>query len=305
MKKRVLCLLLLVCLSLPTLALGAAAPASKGSAPVAENLELETYRGVSVGGSLSATDPDGDLAGFELTTPPTKGETVLAADGCFVYTPEAGKRGRDYFGYRAVDAAGNRSQEATVVIRLKKQVQPTAYADMAGSGAAYAAEYLAETGIFRGRSVAGQSVFEPELPVSRAEFLAMSMALAGQPLLSGVTRTGFADDEAIGVWARPYVATALMDGVVTGYGAAGGAVFRPADGIRVWEAAAVLDRLLCITDVSVSAEEDGAVPTWAAQPEADLRACRLLPDSLRGEDVLTRADCAELLLAAAKLLEKR
>ena len=30
-----------------------------GSAPIAENLEISTYRGVSVGGRLNATDPDG------------------------------------------------------------------------------------------------------------------------------------------------------------------------------------------------------------------------------------------------------
>lgn len=304
MKRRVFCLLLLAALTLPGFALGGAAAAGEGSAPVAENLELETYRGVSVGGRLAATDPDGDLCGFEITTPPVKGTVELEDDGSFVYTPEAGRRGRDYFGYKAVDAAGNRSQEATVVIRLKKQTQPTFYADMAGSGAAYAAAWLAETGVFRGRSVAGQAVFEPDEAVSRAEFLAMSMAVAGQPLLSGVTRTGFADDEAIAVWAKPCVATALMNGVVSGYGAAGGAVFRPEDGIRVWEAAAVLDRLLRITDVAPRGTDEAA-PVWAAQPEANLRACRLLPDALRGEDVLTRADCAELLLAARKLLDRR
>ena len=305
MKRRVLCLLLLAALAIPAFALGGtAAPAKSGSAPVAENLELETYRGVSVGGRLSASDPDGDLAGFELTTPPVKGEVTIAPDGSFVYTPEAGRRGRDYFGYKAVDAAGNRSQEATVIVRLKKQSSPVGYADMAGSGAAYAAAYLAEAGIFQGRSVAGQYVFEPDAAVSREEFLAMSMAAAGQPLLSGVTRTGFADDEAIDAWAKPCVATALMNGVVSGYSAQGGAVFRPEEGIRVWEAAAVLDRLLRITDVTLR-ETDEAVPVWAAQPEANLRACRLLPDTLRGEDMLTRADCAQLLLAAVQLLERR
>lgn len=304
MKKRILSLLLLACLTLPVFALGGEAQAKTGSAPVAENLEIETYRGVSVGGRLAATDPDGDLAGFEITTPPGKGEVTVAADGCFVYAPEAGKRGRDYFGYKAVDAAGNRSQEATVVIKLKKQTQPTAYTDMDGNAAAYAAAYLAEAGIFEGKRVAGQAVFEPEENVTRAEFLAMCMALADTPLLSGVMRTGFADDEAIAVWAKPYVATALMDGVVSGYGSAGGAVFRPEDSISVWEAAAVLDRLLRITDVALR-ETDEAAPVWAAQSEADLRACRLLPDTLRGEDTLCRADCAQMLVAAKELLERR
>ena len=39
-----------------------------GSAPVAANLELTTYRGVSVGGQLAAYDPDGGELTFEITT---------------------------------------------------------------------------------------------------------------------------------------------------------------------------------------------------------------------------------------------
>lgn len=39
----------------------------------------------------------------------------------FVYTPSEGKRGRDYFGYKAVDASGNLSQEATVILHIKKR----------------------------------------------------------------------------------------------------------------------------------------------------------------------------------------
>ena len=45
----------------------AAAPASgNNNAPVAENQQIETYRGVSVGGQLTAHDPDGDTLTFEI-----------------------------------------------------------------------------------------------------------------------------------------------------------------------------------------------------------------------------------------------
>ena len=90
-------------------------------APIAENLELSTFRGVSVGGRLSATDPDGDALHYTVTTQPVKGRLDLDDDGHFVYTPAEGKRGKDYFGYQATDADGNRSQEATVIIRIEKQ----------------------------------------------------------------------------------------------------------------------------------------------------------------------------------------
>ena len=44
----------------------------------------------------------------------------LNEDGSFVYTPRENKKGRDYFGYKAIDPEGNVSQEATVIIRIQK-----------------------------------------------------------------------------------------------------------------------------------------------------------------------------------------
>ena len=86
-----------------------------GSAPVAENLELRTFRNVSVSGQLSAFDPENDVVKFEISTQPVKGHIELATDGSFVYTPNQDKKGKDYFGYRATDSEGNVSQEATVI----------------------------------------------------------------------------------------------------------------------------------------------------------------------------------------------
>ena len=53
-------------------------------------------------------------------TCPVKGSIELKGDGVIVYTPHRDKKGRDYFGYRARDAAGNLSQEATAIIRIEK-----------------------------------------------------------------------------------------------------------------------------------------------------------------------------------------
>ena len=93
---------------------------AKGTAPVAENLEISTLRDKTVEGVLSALDPEGDVAQFIVTTDPIKGEINLEADGTFKYTPREGKKGRDYFGYKAVDSEGNVSQEATVIIKIIK-----------------------------------------------------------------------------------------------------------------------------------------------------------------------------------------
>lgn len=99
---------------------GLSSCAEAGSAPTADNLELTTRRNVPVEGRLTARDPDGDIVSFEITTDPVKGDIALKDDGVIVYTPRRDKKGRDYFGYRAKDAEGNVSQEATAIIRIEK-----------------------------------------------------------------------------------------------------------------------------------------------------------------------------------------
>ena len=115
-RKTMLALLLGMCMLA-----GGVRSSAEGSAPAAENLELRTYRNVSVGGRLKAFDPDGDVVSYSITTDPVKGSIELEENGCFVYTPGENKRGRDYFGYKAMDSEGNLSQEATVIIRIEKQ----------------------------------------------------------------------------------------------------------------------------------------------------------------------------------------
>ena len=278
-----------------------------GSAPVAENLNLTTYRGVSVGGRLAAADPDGGELRYEITTQPVKGRIDLDDDGRFVYTPGDGKRGKDYFGYQAVDLDGNRSQEATVVIRIEKQKSKVTYSDLDGNGSAYAAVRLAEEGVFCGESLAGDYVFDPERPVSRAEFLAMCMKVSGAPLLSGVRSTGFSDDADIAVWAKPYVSTALKNGVISGYAGDRGAAFAPGRDISVLEAAVILNRSVELTDaVSAWFAWDESVPAWAMQSAANLASCGLLPEGCSFSDAcLTRAQAAEMLSGAMDILAKR
>lgn len=278
-----------------------------GSAPVAENLNLTTYRGVSVGGRLSATDPDGGELRYSVTTQPVKGKIELEDDGRFVYTPGEGKRGKDYFGYQAIDPDGNRSQEATVVIRIEKQKSKVTYSDLDGNGSAYAAVRLAEEDVFCGESLAGDYVFDPERPVTRAEFLAMCMKVSDTPLLSGIRSTGFSDDSDIAVWAKPYVSTALKNGVISGYAGDRGAAFAPGKEISVLEAAVILNRSVELTDaVSAWFAWDESVPAWAMQSAANLASCGLLPSGCSfSDETLTRAQAAEMLCGAMDIMAKR
>lgn len=300
-------LLAVLCLSLAAYAT-AEPEVTAGCAPVAENLEITTYRGVSVGGVLSAVDPDGDDVTFTVTTPPGKGTLEVEEDGHFVYTPDEGRRGKDYFGYKAVDSEGNSSQEATVIIRLVKQKTKVTYSDMDGNGGACAAVTLAERGLFTGENLAGSYVFSPDTPVTRSQFLAMCIEISGAPLLQDVSVTGFADDGEIEAWAKPYVGTALRSGVISGYtDGETSAVFGANRAISVGEAAVILDRALDLTDTSaVWSTYEEAVPAWASQSMSDLAACGMLPHGVSAASAaLTRVQAAEMLAEAMRVLDDR
>lgn len=203
-----------------------------------------------------------------------------------------------------MDASGNSSQEATVIIRIEKQKTSTTYSDLTGDPSGYAATVLAEEGIFVGQQLGGSYVFEPDREVTRGEFLAMCMELGGEELLTAVAATGFADDAAIPVWQKRYVATALMDGVISGTESDGSTVFNAEDSITVQEAAVMLNNVLGATDVPTAAF-DSAVPAWASQATANLTACGVLTMSARYTDTLTRADAAEMLCAAMAVQDSR
>lgn len=276
--------------------------------PVAENMEMETYRGVSVGGQLTAYDAEGDRLTFEIETEPMKGTVELSADGYFIYTPEEGRRGKDYFGFRAVDSEGNTSQEGTVIIRLVRQKSALTYSDMAGHPSEYAAIALTEAGVFTAETVGSDHLFDPDKTVTRGEFLSLCMTAAESPLLRGVSSTGFQDDADIDAWLKPYVSTALLNGHIRGIATEDGAVFQPDEPISLKDACEILNSVLGVTDVVsaasyVNAEDHSA--TWV-QAAANLTACDVISDRWTDwEQSLSRSQAAEMLQSAMELLEAR
>ena len=293
-----LVLMLLMCVGLATPALAV------GTAPVAENLELSTYRNVSVGGSLSAYDPDGDIAAYEISTDPVKGLLELAQDGSFTYTPGPDKKGKDYFGYKAVDREGNYSQEATVIIKIQKQKKAVAYGDMEGLAGEYYAVALSESGIFTGEQICGEYCFHPDKQVSRGEFISMSMAVAREPVFGGVLSTGYGDDDSIPVWMKPYAVTAAMCGIDQGSSCGEQRVFNPDSPISRSEAALILNKALGLNDVRY-VELDAALERETAQACANLSASGIIREGTLIQDSLTRLEAAELLVKAAELVGKR
>ena len=268
---------------------------AEGGFPIAENLELQTYRNVSVEGRLSGFDPDGETLQFVISTEPVKGEIDLKEDGHFVYTPRDGKRGRDYFGYRVVDTEGNCSQEATVIIRIEKQKKNVFYSDLAGDGLEYAALALAEHGIFTGEQIGGAYVFSAEKPLTRAEILHMCVQLSSDPAVVGVLHTGYADDALIPAWAKTDAVTAEMYGIYRGMPDDAAFSFRGGEPILFTEAAMMLNQCLKLTDTVPYTEEDApqAIRAWT-----NLEHHGIVESLPLDDEILTRGQAARMLCAA-------
>lgn len=282
--------------------------AGRNMNPIARDLELATYRNIPIYGQFSATDPEGDAVTFEVADVPKKGSVQAEKDGSFVYTPGENKKGRDTFSYIAIDANGNISNMATVAVSINKQSTKITYADMEGVSAHHAALVLAEKGVMIGEKLGNNYFFRPDGLVTRGEFLALSLALSDTETLKGITRTGFSDDGSIPAWAKPYVSTGLMTGLITGFkNDDGQLVFAAQEPITFCECAVVLNNLLEISDVAaVDAMEQTACPAWSYQAETNLAACNIMP--ALGADCamnVTRADAAEMLVAAMGLLNSR
>lgn len=274
-------------------------------APIAENMKLSTYRGVSVDGQLNASDPEGDpIIAFTLTTPPVKGEVVINADGSFVYTPKEHKRGKDYFGYTATDSKGNVSQEATVIITLLRQKTDVTYSDMLSDGGHYDALRLAEEGIFIGEQVGNQYVFSPNTMISRGEFLSMCVALSDTQVLSGASNTGFADDENIPHWQKRYISTARVKSSLFQSARSEDMNFNSTAPITYAEAAVMVDSIYGFSKVS-AASISSTTPDWATQSVTNLTACNVLPKNVDTAQYLNRDLTADLLSGVMDVLEQR
>ena len=280
--------------------------------PVARNMDLATYKNVSVTGYFDAVDSEGDTLTFRMMSNPARGAVTVAEDGSgqFVYRPYENKTGKDSFTYVAVDEAGNLSGEATITVRIEKAKTSAAYAELDGHPAHKSAVRLAEEGIYVGPCVAGEYFFDAGASVTRAEFLAMAMAVSGMEPLEDVGVTGFMDDAAIPVWSKGCVSAALKAGAIQGgKDDAGAPVFGAEEPITAAQAAVMLDNLLQVTDVPLEVFAAGTQSHWAGQAAANLAACGVIRVEDMAADTLaqplTLGEAAVMLDGAMDLLERR
>ena len=278
--------------------------------PVAEDVTIQTYKNVAITGKFNATDPDGDPLGYRITGSAKRGEFKIEPDGSFVYKPYKDKTGSDTVSYIAVDPYGNTSSPAKLTVKINKPGTKITYSDMEDNPAYFAAMQMAERNLLVGETIGGKHYFRPEAPVSRAEFLAIMVnALKLGEIQDGV-RTGFADDDQIPAWARPYVHFGLTSSIIRG--------IQQLDGRRVFSADAPITRSQAsvMLNKGLQISNSGMVsvfvtntqtPSWAVQAVANLRSVGMLDaaEMFVLDQPMTRADVVVMLNNAVDLKEQR
>lgn len=279
----------------------------QNSAPTTENLEIKTAKNIAISGTFKAVDPEGDSITYSIADQPKLGqvEVCLDAPNKFLYTPYQNKSGKDSFTYIATDKLGNASAPATVTVKIEKSKVKLTYADMEGNGVHYQAIALADKGVFQGETIGDTHFLHPSQPVTRSEFIAMTMALFDlDDKASAVSNTGFIDDADTPVWAKPYIVSAVKAGIVQGSPVNGQMELRPQDIITRGEAAVIINNAIELSDVKEhpTFADDASIPTWAKQATANVAQLDIMTyyadRTIRPTVTLTREDAVEILYNA-------
>jgi len=263
----------------------------ENKAPAAGDFAVETYKNIPLQGKLKVTDPEGEAMTYTVTRQGRRGTVAIAEDGTFTYTPKKNKVGVDSFTYTAADPAGNVSREALVTITILKPTDAPQYTDTAGHLCRFTAEWMKNTGIFVGESLAGTSCFQPEKAVTRGEFLTMLVKTLELPTEDAPT--GYTDDTP--QWLRPYLAAAMRAGLTAGLPVSDS--FGADEAITGGEAAVMLQNALDLA-VSTAVSEEDENAHWAAAALLILREHGI---ELEADAPLTRAQASMALYTASRL----
>lgn len=265
-------------------------------------LAVATYKNITVYGTLTAKDPEGDAVTYEIVTRPQNGLLVLddASSGTYRYIPNTGYTGKDSFRYVAIDCYGNYSEARTVTISIERGEGTFVFRDLMNSAYHVPAIALAERGIMSFVEIGGECYFYPSQTVSRSDFLVMAMkAMEIQPSVSSPA-TVFADDAEISASARGYVDKAQKLGYVCGkLGECGELLFAPDDPITLAEVAVILANMTGAKapDAVPVFAKGSVVPTWASEAVHTMASTGVInvTDGLDANESLNRGQAATIL----------
>ncbi|WP_316801641.1 Calx-beta domain-containing protein [Pedobacter frigidisoli] len=98
--------------------------------PVASAPALTTSEGTPANGKITATDADGDVLTYTVTTQPSRGTVVMNPDGTYTYTPAPNYTGTDAFTVVISDGKGG-----TAIVTVNVTVTPVNHAPVASAPA--------------------------------------------------------------------------------------------------------------------------------------------------------------------------
>lgn len=272
----------------------------KNTAPTAAGgaLSVLTQTDISYFGTLTASDAEGDRLHFRVTAYPKKGTLTLLdkETGSFRYTPDDGFAGKDSFSYVVRDEYGHFSTESTVSVSVKKRSSSLVYEDLCGTETELAAIALSDAGVMLGRLSGDGMYFDADTTVSRGEFTAMAMKVAGITPANDLFDTCFDDNDQIPASVRPYIATAQKMGIVRGSFNGEGLYFEADRAVTAAEAAVIVCNMMDVkADESAAVLAQGSdVPVWARAEVGTLHAMGALSTPTSNAS-LTRADVAKML----------
>lgn len=288
--------------------------ASHNLSPEAGDLSVDTQSGIAVFKSFGASDPEGDEVTFEVVSYPNHGSVEITDGGQFVYRPTSTYSGNDKFSYRAVDVYGASSEEKTVKIKVSRPAADVYFKDMQNHWAHNSAIKMASTGLMSGENTDNDVLFNPEGEMTRGDFLALSLIMAGlEEEIPYVSKTVFADDSTIAHNIKSYAQYAYDKGIISGYDNGDGTVnFEPTGSVTRAQAAAITGKILEFendAEALPSYKDADGIPVWASGYVCALSDVGILygnPDGdFCAERSLTRAEGAEIICNVADYVEDK
>ncbi|MCI9405982.1 MAG: hypothetical protein HFK04_03600 [Oscillospiraceae bacterium] len=175
--------------------------------PQARDLQLYTWSDVPTGSFSLLQDQTQELF-VHITQSPQKG--IVRTDGLsLTYLPFSGIHGQDSFSYVLVDRYGNFSTEATAMVNIEKNKNGFVFSDLIGRPEAASAITLHKKSILCGEKVGESWYFYPDDPISCGQFLICLLAAKNTPISSDSVQTGLSNDEALPLWLKPYLKSAM------------------------------------------------------------------------------------------------
>ena len=255
---------------------------------------VSTHATLTLNGTLTAQDPEGEALRYEITAYPTGGTLTLdPVTGHFSYLPTGDFHGTDSFCWRAQDVTGGYSEPSTVEITVRELTTGYLFSDIEDGGVHSAALTVAERGLMGGEATGGKHYFRPHKGLDRAAFVTILLE-AAEIDYPDATDTGFTDDKEIPDGMKGAIRYAKEQGWL-----GDAATFRPHDPITRAEAAQIATGVLrlCTPGYSETVRDFAAIPVDTADALYAIYEggyiTTMADGTLRPAGELTRGDAAK------------